>query len=100
MTIQQKINDIISTQFSPTYFDVINESHLHAGSATESHYKLVLVSAKFEGVSKVKRQQAVYKALGDIMSQIHALGLHTYTPEEWQSQQQTAPASPKCGGGH
>lgn len=100
MTIQQQIEDTISTQFSPQHLEVLNESHMHAGPAGESHFKLVLVSEAFADVSRVKRQQAVYKALGGIMSQIHALGLHTYTPQEWQAKQQQAPNSPKCGGGH
>jgi len=100
MTIQPQIESIIQSQFVPAHFELINESHMHAGKATESHFKLILVSEQFVGCSKVKRQQAVYKALADIMAQIHALGLHTYTPEEWQANQQQAPASPKCTGGH
>jgi BolA protein len=33
------------------------------------------------------------------MDQIHALALHTYTPDEW-AEQGVAPASPTCKGGH
>ncbi|MCE7766679.1 BolA family transcriptional regulator, partial [Pseudomonas putida] len=35
---------------------------------------------------------------GELMSQFHALALHTYTPQEWQKIG-VAPASPTCAGG-
>ncbi|WP_321276827.1 BolA family protein [Thiomicrorhabdus indica] len=100
MSIKGQIESVIQAEFSPLEMQVINESHMHSGPATESHFKLVLVSETFDGLNKVKRQQAVYRALAEIMPQIHALGLHTYTQDEWQSIHQQAPASPKCGGGH
>jgi BolA protein len=35
----------------------------------------------------VKQHQLVYGTLGDRMGgEIHALALHTYTPEDWASQ--------------
>jgi BolA protein len=35
--------------------------------------------------------------LGELMGQVHALALHTYTAEEWAAQG-VAPASPTCSG--
>lgn len=72
---------------------------MHSGPAPESHFKMTLVSEDFNGVNKVKRQQAVYRALAEFMPQFHALALHTYSPEEW-AELVKAPASPKCTGGH
>jgi len=97
VSIHQQIEQILQDNFQPEELLVENESHMHAGPATESHFKVVLVSSQFDGLSKVKRQQAVYRALGELMQQFHALGLHTYTPDEWQAVEQ-APASPKCAG--
>ncbi|MDG6773524.1 BolA family transcriptional regulator [Thiomicrorhabdus sp. ZW0627] len=99
MQLQPQIEQAIRDNFQIDYMDLQNESHMHAGPANESHFKLTLVSEDFEGVSKVKRQQAVYRALNELMPQFHALALHTYSPEEWQAVG-VAPASPKCGGGH
>jgi BolA family transcriptional regulator, general stress-responsive regulator len=65
----------------------------------ETHYKAVIVSEQFAGLNAVKRHQRAYAAMGDLMQQIHALALHTYTPEEW-AEQGVAPASPVCAGGH
>ncbi|MGG5874018.1 BolA family protein [Pseudomonas peli] len=82
----------------PQHLDVLDESHMHS-RGLETHYKAVIVSEQFAGLNAVKRHQKVYAAVGELMGQIHALALHTYTPDEW-SQQGVAPASPTCKGGH
>jgi len=99
MQIQPQIESAIEAAFSIDYMTLINESHNHSGSATESHFKLTLVSRDFIELSRVKRQQAVYRVLKELMPQFHALALHTYTPDEWASLDQTSPSSPRCGGG-
>ncbi|WP_042922016.1 BolA family protein [Stutzerimonas kunmingensis] len=82
----------------PEHLEVLDESHTHS-RGQETHYKAVIVSEQFTGLNSVKRHQKAYAAMGTLMQQIHALALHTYTPEEW-AQQGTAPASPVCAGGH
>ena len=53
------------------------------------HFEAMIVSAAFEGKSRIARHQQVYRALGDRMRQeIHALSMRTLTPAEYQSQQQ------------
>ncbi len=47
------------------------------------HFFATIVSAEFEGLSRVRRHQRVYGALGDRMrEQIHALSMKTLTPAE------------------
>ncbi|MCG4454795.1 MULTISPECIES: BolA family transcriptional regulator [unclassified Pseudomonas] len=82
----------------PQHLEVLDESHMHS-RGLETHYKAVIVSPAFAGLNAVKRHQKVYASLGELMSQVHALALHTYTPEEW-AQQGAAPDSPTCKGGH
>lgn len=82
----------------PEHLEVLDESHMHS-RGLETHYKAVIVSPAFAGLNAVKRHQKVYATVGELMGQIHALALHTYTPEEWAAQG-TAPASPTCRGGH
>ena len=81
----------------PQYLDVLDESHMHS-RGQETHYKAVIVSPVFAGLNAVKRPQKVYASLGELMGQVHALALHTYTPEEWVAQG-VAPDSPTCKGG-
>ena len=48
------------------------------------HFFATIVSAEFDGKSRVARHQRVYQALGDRMhAQIHALSMKTLTPAEW-----------------
>jgi acid stress-induced BolA-like protein IbaG/YrbA len=47
------------------------------------HFQALIVCSAFEGLSRVKRHQLVYGALGDRMrAEIHALSMQTLTPAE------------------
>ncbi|CAG21549.1 BolA family iron metabolism protein IbaG [Photobacterium profundum] len=50
-----------------------------------SHYEVIVVGAMFDGMSRVKKQQAVYAPLTEHIATnaIHALSIKTYTPAEW-----------------
>ena len=92
--------DLIVTALAvlqPEHLEVLDESHMHS-RGLETHYKAVIVSPAFAGLNAVKRHQKVYATVGELMGQLHALALHTYTPEEW-ALQGVAPASPTCLGG-
>lgn len=48
------------------------------------HFTAQVVSTAFVGRNRVQQHQLVYGALGDHMrSDIHALALRTFTPEDW-----------------
>lgn len=97
MSKQALIEQSLSA-LQPEHLQVLDESHMHS-RGLETHYKAVIVSPLFAGLNAVKRHQKVYATVGELMGQIHALALHTYTPEEW-AEQGVAPASPTCRGGH
>lgn len=73
---------------SPQLIELNDDSALHAGhvgaKSGGGHWRLLIVSTAFEGLSAVARHRAVYTALGDLFSQqhIHALALVTRTPQE------------------
>ena len=51
------------------------------------HFFATIVSAEFDGKSRIGRHQRVYQALGDRMrAEIHALSMKTLTPAEWAEQ--------------
>ena len=101
MTVQEQIQQQLEQQFTPEFIDVANESHQHSVPAnSETHFRVVLVSSAFDGKRKVARHQQVYAALASqLEGPVHALALHTYTPDEWGERQQAAPDSPQCLGG-
>ncbi|MFJ3053099.1 MULTISPECIES: BolA family protein [Pseudomonas nitroreducens/multiresinivorans group] len=96
MSMRDRIQSAL-VALEPQHLEVLDESHMHS-RGQETHYKAVIVSPVFAGLNAVKRHQKVYATLGELMSQFHALAMHTYTPEEW-AQQGQAPDSPTCRGG-
>ncbi|MDE2089401.1 MAG: BolA/IbaG family iron-sulfur metabolism protein [Gammaproteobacteria bacterium] len=53
-----------------------------------THFEAVVVCRAFAGKSLLEQQRMVYAALGDRMhSDIHALSMRTYTPEQWAAKQ-------------
>ncbi|KPV39583.1 hypothetical protein AN478_10615 [Thiohalorhabdus denitrificans] len=101
MTIQSAIEDKLRTAFDPEHLEVINESYMHnVPPGSESHFKVYIVSEAFDGEKKVARQRAVNKALAEeLAGGVHALSMHTMTPEEWRAQNPEELASPNCKGG-
>jgi BolA protein len=71
----------------PQLVEIYDESGEHIGHAGAQsgggHYRLLIVSPRFEGESRVARHRLVYAALGEMMhKEIHALALTALTPEE------------------
>lgn len=101
MNVQSDIEHSLSSALQPVHLEVVNESHMHSVPPnSETHFKVVLVSPAFDGRRKVARHQQVYAILAEqLAGPVHALALHTYTPEEWSLRQQASPESPDCLGG-
>lgn len=51
-----------------------------------SHFHITAVGSCFDGLSRVKQQQLVYKPLLANISDgsMHAVSIKTYTPEAWE----------------
>lgn len=98
--VESRIHTKLGVGFQPVHLEVINESHMHSvPPGSETHFKVVLASVQFAGKRQVQRHQAVYACLAEeLQSGVHALALHTFSPEEWQASSQVS-ASPQCLGG-
>lgn len=97
--IHQSVEELLTQTFEPNILQVDNESHLHGGPAQDSHFKVLLVTDRFESMALLARHRWVYQVLAALMSPpIKALALHTYTLQEW-SQRDGVAASPSCRGG-
>lgn len=62
----------------PSYLDIIDESHLHAGhigaQSGASHFAIKISASSLDGLSKVKQHQKIYQAVGNLIpNEIHAL---------------------------
>ena len=100
-SIKETIRSILIKELGPEHLDVINESDQHnVPPDSETHFKVIVVATGFDGLSRVRRHQAVYKVLAHVLSgPVHALALHTFTSSEWSAASNAAPDSPKCLGG-
>ena len=96
---QRRIEEKLSAALSPLHLEVEDESSGHnVPPGAASHFRVVAVAAVFAGESSVARHRRVYAALAQELAEgLHALALHTYTPQEWQAQG-GAPLSPPCRG--
>ena len=101
MKIQRNIEEKLLKHFDPEHLEVINESHMHnVPVGSESHFKVIMVAASFEGERLIKRHRAINAVLKQqLANDIHALALHTYTQSEWQKSFGDVPKSPNCMGG-
>ena len=100
MSVQSIIESKLQAGLEVAHMEIENESHMHSGPATDSHFKLTLVSNNFEGKRLVARHQVIFGLLSEEMQNpIHALSMHLYTSTEWQARNGAVPSSPDCMGG-
>lgn len=82
--IEEKLN----AAYAPDVLDIIDESHLHAGhneaaKTGETHFRVHMVSAAFDGVSRIARQRGVLELLAaELEGPVHALALKLKSPQE------------------
>src|SRR5512139_1784832 len=90
----------LSEAFVPEHLEVINESHMHSvPKGSETHFRVVVAAAAFEGKSRIDRHRAVQRALGDeFRSGLHALTISAFSTSEWAARPEV-PGSPECLGG-
>jgi BolA protein len=92
MPVAEAIREKLTVAFAPVALDVNDQSAQHAGHAGatradggqgETHFHVRIVSAAFEGTSRVERQRRVYAALAEeLKGPVHALTLAALTPAE------------------
>lgn len=101
MTMQARIHDALVEGLAPSMLDVINESHLHnVPPGAQTHFKVVIVSTRFEGMPALARHREVHRILeGPLREGVHALSVHPFTPAQWTTRGETLPESPPCMGG-
>ncbi len=86
MSVAESIENKLKEAFVPLVLNVIDESHLHAGHVGarpggETHFRVEIVSAAFDGCSRVDRQRLVYDVLRDeLAGPVHALSVAATPP--------------------
>ncbi len=88
MSMEARIREKLRIGLKPVRLDVVNESEKHAGHRSspgtgQSHFRVLVVSEKFAGQSRVARHRMVNALIADeLAGGVHALALTTYAPGE------------------
>lgn len=99
--MSQRIEGKLGAALAPAHLEVINESAMHnVPPGSETHFKVLVVSAVFDGLPLVARHRKVNEALADeLRSGVHALSIRALTPAQWEAEGAAGFVSPKCLGG-
>ncbi|XP_046919638.2 DNA-binding transcriptional regulator BolA [Dermatophagoides farinae] len=100
--IQDRIESKLKSKLDPLNLDVQNESSMHnVPRGSETHFRVVIVSKKFDGLNALQRHRKVVKVLREEFQNIHAMAIEAYTPIQWEMDLngKSDCRSPRCLGG-
>jgi BolA family transcriptional regulator, general stress-responsive regulator len=102
MSRSQRIKQIINDALTPTLLKVEDESNKHhVPKDAETHFNLLIVSEKFNNLTKIARHRMInYLLAEEFDSGLHALSLHLYTAPEWHDNKRNSIKSPTCRDGY
>lgn len=89
--VRETIVALLSEGLEPVQLDVIDESHLHAGhtgsrEGGETHFRVRITTAAFDGRSRLERHRAVNQLLaGPLRDGVHALAIEAHGTGETRS---------------
>lgn len=99
--VEARLRAQITAALSPVHIELVNESFKHSVPAgSESHFKVLVVSAAFEGKSPLQRHRAVNAAVAEAGGglPVHALSVSAKTPQQWADGQAQMQNTPNCKG--
>ena len=88
MSVENAIVEKLTAALSPAVLDVHNDSYRHQGHAGSpgtgsSHFRIKIVSKKFNGLGRLDRHRLINDALADeLAGPVHALSIVALTPDE------------------
>jgi BolA protein len=87
MTLQDKIHAALMAEFAPSFLDVVNESHQHAGhnreaaASGQTHFRIRIAADALTGASRVNQHRAINQALAFGFDEgLHALAIEVVKP--------------------
>jgi BolA protein len=86
MSAQDRITEKLTKAFAPERLDVVDDSHRHQGHAGhrpggQTHFTVHIVSAAFQGKSRLDRHRMINDLLADeLRGGVHALAIHAEVP--------------------
>lgn len=81
MTYAERMQQKLTEAFAPVELEIIDESEAHRGhggyvEGGETHFKIIIRAAAFNGMNRVAQQRAVMAAVKqELDERVHALAL-------------------------
>jgi BolA protein len=81
MTYAERMRQKLTRAFAPEVLEIIDESEAHRGhggykEGGETHFRIVIKAAAFNGMSRVAQQRTVMAAVkAELNERVHALAL-------------------------
>jgi BolA family transcriptional regulator, general stress-responsive regulator len=88
VSVAEQLRAGLERALHPTRLEITDESERHRGhggwrEGGESHFRVVVVSERFQGLSRIDRQRLVHEAAAELLRErIHALSIRALTPTE------------------
>tara|TARA_Y100000996_G_scaffold19511_2_gene14424 strand:+ start:324 stop:620 length:297 start_codon:yes stop_codon:yes gene_type:complete len=85
MILQNKIDKLLRDNLNVSKLIIMNDSYKHnVPPNSESHFNVKIVSDDFEDLSQIQRHKIVYKAVGNLLTEIHAFSISALTTSEFK----------------
>ncbi|PSN35842.1 BolA-like protein [Blattella germanica] len=99
--IENSLREKLANNFQPAHLEILNESYMHnVPSGSETHFKVIVVSEKFNDVPLIKRHRMINEILkNELQNGVHALSIVAKTPSQWENSEKMVSPSPACRGG-
>ena len=104
--MQENITAKLTEAFTPTHLEIVNESYKHnVPKGAESHFKVLIVSDKFNDQKMLARHRMVNNVLQEELGLglgaggIHALSIQAKTPSQFNDGNVEMHTTPNCAGG-
>jgi stress-induced morphogen len=97
---EQRLRKLLKDRFPDAEISLENESSSHAvPPGSETHFKLLIISAEFASHSRIERSRMVQNLLqAEFGSGLHALSIRAITPDEANRGAGEGFVSPHCLG--
>ena len=86
MDVVSKIKHLINCKINASHIEIIDESYKHRNHQKDTHgghFKLLIISNDFNGVSLINRHRLIYDILDEMIKvEIHALSIKAITESE------------------
>ncbi|KTC88753.1 BolA family transcriptional regulator [Fluoribacter dumoffii] len=101
MSRKNRIEELLNHELAPVFLNVEDESgQHHVPENAQTHFKITVVSSQFSALSRLARHRLLNHLLKKEFERgLHALSMHLFTPEEWESRNKNVLNSPSCKGG-